>query len=100
MDTMTAKPKDDEGVALADFHAFLPTHNYIFALTGAFWNESGVNAALRPIPVIGKDGKPAIIKSGAKKGEPKTVQANVWIDRHQPVHHMTWAPGHPQLIRG
>jgi hypothetical protein len=89
----------DEGVAPADFLAHLPDHSYIFTPTGAFWSAAGVNACLRPIPVIGKDGKPVFISRGEKKGEPKTVPATAWLDRHQPVHHLTWAPGHPTLIR-
>jgi hypothetical protein len=82
-------------VTLADFHAYLPDHSYIFAPTGAFWSMPGVNAALRPVPVRDKNGKPVLDKNGKEK----TVPATVWLDRFQPVHHLTWAPGHPMLIR-
>ena len=67
------QPPGMEGVALADFRAYLPDHSYIFTPTGAFWSIAGVNACLG-------------------RG------ANKQIDRNQPVHHLTWAPGHPMLI--
>ena len=87
-----------EGVTRADFRAYLPDHSYIFTPTGAFWSMAGVNACLRPTPVIGKDGKPVLITRGEKKDQPKIEAATVWLDRNQPVHHLTWAPGHPMLI--
>jgi hypothetical protein len=66
-------PNADAGVTLADFRAYLPDHSYIFTPTGTFWSAAGVNACFR-------------------KG------ASTWLDRKQPVHHLTWAPGHPMLI--
>ena len=87
-----------EGVTRADFRAYLPDHSYIFTPTGTFWSKEGVNACLRSAPMIGKDGKPILITRGENKGQPKTTAANVWLDRNQPVHHLTWAPGHPTLI--
>lgn len=92
-------PKADEqglaGVSLADFHAYMPLHSYIFAPSREMWPASSVNARVRPLPVVGADGKPAL----GKKGEPKTTTATGWLDRHKPVEQMTWAPGLPMLIR-
>src|SRR5262245_23287490 len=87
-----------KGVTIADFVAYLPDHKYIFMPTGAFWTAEGVEACLPKVPVL-KNGKPVLIKSGPKKGEPATVPATVVLDRERPVHHLTWAPGQPPLIR-
>ena len=95
---MAAAAKLPEGVTLADFVAYLPDHSYIFVPTGAFWSVEGVNACLPPVPVT-RNGKPALHKQGRKKGEPMTVPATMWVDKNQPVHHLTWAPGYPTLIR-
>jgi hypothetical protein len=95
----------DNGPSLDDFQAYLPTHAYVFIPTGAIWAASGVNAALRPVAVVDKAGKPVLIPSKKKDAdgktvmEPKTVLATSWLDRHHPTHHMTWAPGHPPLVK-
>jgi Family of unknown function (DUF5906) len=87
-----------EGVTLQDFAAHLPGHDYIFMPTGAFWTGAGVNAALPPVPVT-RHGKPMLHTRGPKKGEPKSVSATTWLDRHAAVHTLCWAPGRPTLIR-
>ena len=87
------------GLTLADFQAYLPDHCYIFMPTGTFWSAAGVNACLQPIPVIDKEGKPVLIEKGDNKGKTKTVPATMMLDRQQPVHSLTWAPGHPTLVR-
>ena len=58
-------------VTLEDFIAHLPDHSYIFIPTRATWNAPGVNAAIPPVPVLGKNGKPVMNKSGPNKGQPK-----------------------------
>lgn len=87
------------GLTLANFQAHLPDHTYICMVTGAFWSAAGVNACLQPIPLVDKDGKPVLITKGENAGKTKTVPATVMLDRQQPVHSLTWAPGHPTLIR-
>jgi hypothetical protein len=89
--------KPDNGPSLADFRAYLPTHNYVFMPTGMFWSGSGVNACLHPIPVLDKNGEPVLIKKGNEM-VPKTVPATTWLDWKQPTHHLTWAPGYPPVI--
>jgi uncharacterized protein DUF5906 len=84
-----------EGVSVDDFHAYLPTHAYIFAPTREMWPASSVNARVLPVPVIDADGKPEL----DKKGEPKLISASVWLDQNKAVEQMTWAPGLPRLIR-
>jgi hypothetical protein len=82
-----AEQPEQPEVALSDFYAYMPAHNYLFVPSREFWPTSSVNARIAPI------------RSGTdEKGKPKTVPANVWLDRHRPVEQMTWAPGHPMLI--
>jgi hypothetical protein len=74
---------DDSGVSVEDFHAYMPSHSYIFTPSREMWPASSVNARIPPVPV-GNDGK--------------TMPANAWLDRNKPVEQMTWAPGLPMLI--
>jgi Family of unknown function (DUF5906) len=85
----------DEGVTLEDFHAYMPTHTYIFAPTRDMWPGSSVNARIPPIPLFDARGEPLIDKNG----NPKQVSPSSWLDRHKPVEQMTWAPGQPEIIR-
>jgi hypothetical protein len=78
--------ESNEGVALADFHAYMPQHTYIFAPTREMWAAGSVNARIAPIPVT--DG-----------GKSKLLPPSAWLDCNQPVEQMTWAPGLPMLIR-
>jgi hypothetical protein len=83
-------------VNLGDFLAHMPTHSYIFRPTRDMWPAKSVNARIPPIPVTDDDGDP--VKDD--EGKVRTIPASAWIDRHQPVEQMTWAPGLPELIRG
>jgi hypothetical protein len=77
------------GVTLADFRAHLPDHSYIFTPTGTFWGKEGIDVCLQPPTPTGDN---MIEKIAGKK------TASAWLDKNQPVHHLTWAPGHPMLI--
>jgi hypothetical protein len=70
-----------EGVTIEDFHAYMPSHSYIFSPTGEMWPASSVNSRL-PSVTIGD----------------KRINASAWLDRNKPVEQMTWAPGEPKLI--
>ena len=85
----------DEGVSLNDFHAYMPMHNYIFAPSRDPWPASSVNARLGSLPVLDADERPVC----DEKGKQKMLPASAWLDQHKPVEQMTWAPGHPLLIR-
>jgi hypothetical protein len=99
-----------EGVALDDFHAYMPTHQYIFAPNGDFWTIAGVNARLPAIPVFGANGEPVLEMDGRtgkpkldkRTGKPKqlALPPSMWLDRNKPVEAMSWAPGLPALITG
>jgi Family of unknown function (DUF5906) len=72
------------GISLDDFHAYMPSHSYIFAPSREMWPASSVNARIPPIPINGQ----------------KKILASTWLDQNRPVEQMTWAPGEPMLIRG
>ena len=82
------------GVRLEDFHAFMPSHNYIFAPSGEPWPASSVNARIPPVPLFRADGQADLDDDG----EQRTLAASKWLDRYRPVEQMTWAPGAPQVI--
>lgn len=75
-----------EGVSLDDFHAYMPTHSYIYAPSRETWPASSVNSRIAPMVLDGADGKQ------------KTISAVAWLDQNKPVEQMTWAPGLPMLI--
>jgi hypothetical protein len=89
-----AEPQAGEGVSLDDFYAYMPQHNYIFAPSRELWPASSVNARVQSVPMLGADGKPVFDHRGKKK----MISANAWLDRHQAVEQMTWAPGLPMLL--
>ncbi len=70
------------GVTLADFHAYMPEHSYIFTPTRALWPAASVNARFPPIKV----------------GADDEIKASTWLDRNRHVEQMTWAPGLPEII--
>jgi uncharacterized protein DUF5906 len=85
----------DEGVTRNDFYAYMPMHNYIYAPSREPWPAVSVNARVRPIPVLGTDGKPVFDHHGKQK----KILASTWLDRNRAVEQMTWALGLPMLIR-
>jgi hypothetical protein len=84
-----------EGVTLADFHAYMPLHSYIYEPTREMWPGRSVNARVRPIPVVNGSGEPL----RDEEGNPKQIPATTWLDQNKPVEQMTWVPGEPILIR-
>ena len=84
----TFLPRTAGLVALEDFYAYMPEHNYLFIPSREFWPASSVNARIVPIATGTDDA-----------GEEQHVSANVWLDRNRPVEQLTWAPGLPLLVR-
>jgi hypothetical protein len=64
-----------QGLSLADFFAYMPQHNYIFAPTRGTWPASSVNARIPPIKLTDKNGDPSLDKDG----NPRTVAPTVWL---------------------
>jgi Primase C terminal 2 (PriCT-2) len=84
-----------DSVSLADFYAYMPTHNYIFVPSREMWPASSVNARLGSVPLSNPDGTAAVDTEGKRE----KLGASTWLDQNQPVEQMTWAPGLPMLIR-
>jgi hypothetical protein len=84
-----------EGVSLADFYAYMPTHSYIWLPGREPWPAGSVNSRIDPIPLLDAKGLPVL----NKQGEQKTIPASQWLDRNRPVEQMTWAPGYPDIIQ-
>ena len=70
-------------------------HAYIFAPSREVWPAASVNCRISPATLVDTDGHPIL----GEDGKPKTVKASAWLDQHQPVEQMTWAPGLPIIIQ-
>jgi hypothetical protein len=86
---------DAEGVSLDDFHAYMPTHSYIFGPTRALWPAASVNARIPRVKLTHENGKPVL----GEDGKQVVLSASGWLDRFKPVELMTWAPGMPMIVR-
>ena len=86
--------KEAAGISLAHFYAYMPMHNYIYAPGRAHWPGASVNSRLPAVPVLDQNGDPLL----DDKGKPKLIAPTQWLDKHQPVEQMTWAPGLPMVI--
>jgi hypothetical protein len=79
-----------------DFFAYMTSHTYIYTPTGDLWPRSSVNAVLKPIPLVDRNGH--AVRDA--EGKPKSITPSNWLDRNRRVVQLTWAPGHPQIIQG
>ncbi|MGO9267669.1 MAG: primase-helicase family protein [Candidatus Binataceae bacterium] len=71
-----------DALSVDDFRAYMPQHQYIFVPSRELWPGSSVDARVPPV----------------QEGDGKPMPASVWLDRHQAVEQMTWAPGEPVVI--
>jgi hypothetical protein len=83
-----------QGVRLEDFRAYKPAHNYIYTPAREPWPAASVNATIAPVKLFDKEGNPIL----DKQGKHLSIPASQWLDQHQSVEQMTWAPGWPMLI--
>jgi Bifunctional DNA primase/polymerase, N-terminal/Family of unknown function (DUF5906) len=88
--------RGSSGIALSDFQAYLPMHNYIYIPTRDLWPGVAVDSQLPSVPLFNKDGSPRL----KPNGEPVLMTPTTWLDRNQAVAQMTWAPGEPMLVHG
>jgi hypothetical protein len=99
------------GLSLGDFQAYLPMHKYIYVPTRDLWPGVTVDSQLGWIPLVNEDGSPQMHPPTNKKnavtkkdeeipGKQKCMRSSDWLDKHQAVAQMTWAPGEPMLITG
>ena len=97
-----AGPELPKGSKRDDFHAFLPTHQYIYKHTGELWHIGGINTTLDKV-VVGQKAKKQTKKQIEDGAEPEmvdvTIPPSLWLDRHRPITQMSWAPGQPQIIK-
>jgi Family of unknown function (DUF5906) len=83
------------GVSLADLHAYLVQHKYIFAPTGDLWPAESIDSIIPQIPLVNRKGAPVL----DARGKQKTICASLWLDRNKPIAQLTWAPGFPVIVR-
>jgi hypothetical protein len=87
--------RQPEAISVDDFHAYLPTHSYIYRPTRELWPAASVNAKIAPIALTDAQGEPVL----DDKGKPKSTPAAAWLDANRSVEQMTWSPGEPELIK-
>jgi hypothetical protein len=97
--TIPANTGTDAGVNLRDFYALMTQHKYIFAPSRELWPAISVDARIPPIALLDPDGTPVLHKKGKRRGEPVEIMPSDWLDKHQPVEQVTWAPGEDLVIR-
>ena len=68
-------------------------HNYIFMPCREPWPAASIDAVFPPQVLTDAAGNPVM-----KGGKVQKLAASRWLDRNQPAHQMTWAPGMPVLI--
>ena len=91
--TPTSAVVNGQEINLADFRAYLPVHNYIFMPCREPWPAASIDAVFPPQVLTDAAGNPVM-----KGGKVQKLAASRWLDRNQPAHQMTWAPGMPMLI--
>ena len=91
--TTTSAVVNGQEISLTDFRAYLPLHNYIFMPCREPWPAASIDAVFPPQVLVDAAGNPV-----TKGGKVQKLAASRWLDRNQPAHQMTWAPGMPVLI--
>ena len=87
--TAPTSPNQGAKVRLDDFHAYLPTHSYIFEPTREMWPSTSVNAIISPIATGKMD----------KNNAMEFIPAAKWLDENRAVHQVTWSPGDPLVVQ-
>lgn len=91
------KARNDEeqkGPRLADFHAYMPAHNYIFGPTGESWPAASINSRFPPVALTDRQRQPLL----DDKGKVRLQSPAGWLDQNKAVEQVTWAPGEPQVV--
>jgi hypothetical protein len=91
--TPTSAVVNGQVINLSDFRAYLPMHNYIFLPCREPWPVASIDAVFPPQVLVDAAGNPVM-----KGGKVQKLTASRWLDRYQPAHQMTWAPGQPLII--
>ena len=80
---------------IADFWAYAPTHQYLYAPCSTLWVAISIDNVLPPQPALHKNGVPR-----KQAGKIVTMKASKWLDQNKRIDQMTWVPGEPTLIEG
>jgi hypothetical protein len=64
-------------IALTDFYAYMPTHQYIYVPTRELWSATSVDSRLP---------------------KQQGLKASLWLDRERHVEQMTWCPGKAMIL--
>jgi hypothetical protein len=83
-------------ITLDDFVAVMSKGSYLFKPTREAWPTKSVNVCLPQVPLTKKDGTPVVDK---KTKKPLLIAASTWLDMHQRVEQITWAPGFAEIIK-
>lgn len=84
-----------QGVGLDDFYSYMEKASaYFFTPNASIWPGSRVNARIPPVPLLDAQGRLLL----DERGQQRLIPATAWLDQHQPVEQLTWAPGLPMLI--
>ena len=74
---MTEPCVEGSGVSIDDFHAYMPSHSYIFTPCREIWAAASINARMPRMPVLNANGQPK--RSGGKL---VTMAATTWLDQN------------------
>jgi hypothetical protein len=99
---VTAERKfvEERAITLRDFVAVMSSGHYLFRPTREMWPTKSVNACLPPVPVTKADGSPVLARKGKEeKKRPLMSAPTAWLDQHQRVEQISWAPGKPEIIK-
>lgn len=83
-----------EDVDYSDFHAYMPTHQYLYVPTRELWSATSIDNRLPKRILCNEAGAP--IRDDA--GEPIELKASAWLDKKRHIEQMTWCPGHPMIL--
>jgi hypothetical protein len=85
-----------EPLSLKDFCAYAAARACIYLPCKTPWPNASVDKRLPRQPLLDSSGNPV----RNSKGKITTISASMWLEQHQSVETMTWAPGYPEFIHG
>jgi hypothetical protein len=89
-------------VTVADFRAYMPSHQYIFIPSRELWPAASVNARCEnPTDAAGKVFTKSMrreAKDGSVEFKDVPMSPSQYLDEYQAVDQMTWAPGEKTVI--
>ncbi len=97
-----APEQERKSVTVADFYAYMPTHQYIFVPSRELWPGSSVNKRCESPKNADGSIVTKKVRQEKKGGEVEFKEVPMtpaeWIDEHHAADQMTWMPGEPMII--